>query len=100
MKKKVTNDVAWVIMTEPIPAMINTANLEVFIPMDDPIKDMYENPSITIRDGITYYSLSWAINGAQKHIKYCNDDDCVKQFSSLCDMYECLQERIINAITM
>lgn len=93
-------DITWIVMSQPIKALVNTNNLEVYVAIDETIVDFFADFDCLRRDGIEYYSIKQAKHAAQLHSEECEDKDCHDKYEEMLLILSAIEDKVLKAVSM
>ncbi len=100
MQRNDMADVTWIVMTEPIKALIDTNTLEVHVAVDESIREFFVEFGVTRRNGIEYYSLKEAKQAAKQHCDECDEEYCQEKYDKLLITLEAIEDKVLKAVSM
>lgn len=90
------SEVIYIVLQEPIRALVNTDTFGVYIELDEPYR--FFEPTILIHDGIEYISID-EISGAVNALHDECPSDCCDDTSFMV-MLEDMKREILKAVSM
>ena len=93
-------DITWIVLTEPIKALINANTLEVYVAVDKSIQEFFEEYNSIERLGTEYFSIKEAIQHSTAHYHECLEEECRQRYIALVATLEVIEEKVIKAVSM
>lgn len=91
------NETVYIVIEQPIKAMVNSNTLEVFTVLDEHCR--FFDPTVVVVDGIEYVSVDEIIEAVQQFNEQCCDGEHCDD-SLFISMLEELKKEILNVVSM